>query len=333
MSLDVVSFGETMLRLTAQEGARLEDTPTLRVYVGGSESNTLSGLARLNLKVQWISALPAQRMGKHVERELRRHGVGTDYVVWTMGSERLGIFYAEESPDPLGLHVIYDRANSACARIDPAAIDYSVIDNARLLHLTGITPALSGQAREVFRRFLERACARRVPLSFDVNYRAKLWAPADAAQAIEEACQQAEILFCARADAAELWGFDGTPEVMLRQMAARFTGPDESKKTFVLTLGSEGSAQLLNGEYFAEPAIPTDGHARFGSGDAFDAGYLYAYLDGPLYRELHEAYDVTPLAFGNALAALKRCIPGDIPVITPDDVKALLQRVEGRRFR
>ena len=332
MTTDVLSFGETMLRLTAPTGTRLETTPTLHAYVGGTESNTLSCLARLGLHATWISALPSTPIGKHVETELRSHNVDTSHIVWTANSSRLGIFYAEEALNPLGLQVYYDRAQSACALVDPAAVNYTLVDTAKILHLTGITPAIGEGAREVFRRLLARAQTQNVPLSFDVNYRAKLWSPREAADGIEKACQQARILFCARADAAELWGITGTPEEILRQMAQRFSAAADAK-TLVLTLGSEGSAELHNDVYTTAPAFPTEGTIRFGSGDAFDAGYLYSFLNGPLYQDLHKHYEVTPLLFGNALAALKRCIAGDIAVISPDEVRALLIRQEGTRFR
>ncbi|GHO92722.1 2-keto-3-deoxygluconate kinase [Reticulibacter mediterranei] len=330
MAIDVLSFGETMLRLTAPGGVRLETTPVLQVYVGGTESNTLSCLARLGLDATWMSALPSTPIGRHVETELRGHGVDTRHIVWAGDSARLGTFYAEEAVNPLGLQVHYDRANSACALINPDAVNYDLVDMAKMLHLTGITPGIGEGAREVFRRLLVRAREHQVPLSFDVNYRAKLWSPTEAAKGTEEACRQARILFCARADAAELWGITGTPEEILRQMSQRFAGEG---KTLVLTLGSEGSAELRNGVYATAPIFPTEGTIRFGSGDAFDAGYLYACLDGPLYQEVYERYGVTPLSFGNALASLKRCIAGDIAVVTPEEVRALLVRKDGARFR
>lgn len=329
---DIVSFGETMLRLTAPSDNRLETTSFLQVHVAGTESNTLACLARLNMRVSWLSVLPATPLGRHVETELKRHGIDTSEVIWSANTSRVGTFYAEEGAAPLGVQVYYDRANSACALIDPATVNYSAIDTARMLHLTGITPAVSENAREVFRRFLARARERNLTLSFDVNYRARLWSVQEAARELEDACRQAHILFCARADAAELWGFTGTPEEILRQMADHFKG-ENPDKTLVLTLGSEGSAHLHKGSYLHAPAIATEGNVRFGSGDAFSAGYLYASLNGPFYQEMQRAYDVSPLTFGNALAALKRCIVGDIAVITPDDVRILLQRQEGRRFR
>jgi len=333
MTFDVVSFGETMLRFTPPAGVRLELAPTLHVYVAGTESNTLASLARLGLQTTWLSALPDQPLGRHVERELRGHGIDTGHIVWMDSTTRMGTFYAEEAPAPLGTQVHYDRANSACALIDPEALDYSLLDGARLLHLTGITSALSERANAVFERLLQRARVGQVPLSFDINYRAKLWSPAEAARGIEAACRQASIIFCTRADAAELWGISGTPEVVLRQMSQRFA-LDGERKTIVLTLGSEGAAQLQDALYTAEPGIPTEGTMRFGSGDAFAAGYLYAYLEGPLYQELRTVaeHTITPLTFGNALASLKRCIVGDIATVTPEDVRRVLVG-QGGRFR
>ena len=330
MPYDVVSFGETMFRLTAPPGTRLENATSLQIYVGGTESNTLASLARLNVKVAWLSVLPDNPTGQNVARELRGHGVDTSSVVWADATSRLGTFYVEESVEPLGIQVYYDRANSACALVDPEAIDYTLVDTARMLHLTSVTPALGMQTSTVFKRLLERARAKQVQLSFDVNYRAKLWSAAEAARQIEEACRQASILFCSLLDAAELWGFRGNAEEVLRRMDERF---GSEGKRLVLTLGSEGSAQLQNGSYMHEPAFATEGKFRFGSGDAFDAGYLYACLDGPLYREMQQKHGTTPLAFGNALAALKRCIPGDIAIISQADVRRLLERQEGRRFR
>src|SRR5258708_6246776 len=189
MSIDVVSFGEKMLRLSPPVGTRLEDARTFQLYVAGSESNMLSCMSRLGLQTYWLSALPLTPLGKLVESELRRHGVHTEAVQWSASHTRLGTYYAEESPAPLGTQVYYDRAASACANINPDAVDYSIVDSARLLHLTGITPALSEQARSVFSRLLHRASEKHIPISFDVNYRAKLWTSVDAARGIEEACQ------------------------------------------------------------------------------------------------------------------------------------------------
>jgi 2-dehydro-3-deoxygluconokinase len=324
----IISFGETMLRLSPPPGVRLDEATTFNVFVGGTESNTLTALARLGCHTTWLSGLPANPAGRRVASELRRHGIDTSRVVWAGG--RLGIFYADEAPAPLGPQVHYDRAGSACALIDPAALDLAGLEDADLLHLTGITPALGGGAPAAFERLLTWAAAQGVALSFDVNYRAKLWSPAEAAAGMAGACRQARIVICSRSDAATIWGLHGTAEQVLRGLADRFGLAD---KTLVLTLGNEGAAELRDGEYAEAPTFPAMGTVRFGSGDAFAAGYLYCYLGGEHFLTARERLGANGLLFGNAMAALKRCIEGDMAIITPDEVLALLAGGKEAGFR
>lgn len=328
MFYDVVGFGETMLRFTPPAGGRLEDARSLTPYVAGTESNTLCGLVRLGADCAWISALPDNPMGRKVAGELSRHGVDTSLVAWAGEDSKLGTFYAEEAPDPAGTRVYYDRAGSAFSQLDPDFLDLRMLDDARMLHLTGVTPTLGSGPRKAFSRFLRKAVDSGVEVSFDVNYRAKLWEPAEAAAGIEEACRAAAVLICSREDAATLWDMDGDPERVLRAMERRF-GRD---KTFVLTLGAEGAAQLRYGEYDSAPSFPSDGDVRFGSGDAFAAGYLRAHLGGEYYEKAREDLGATPLLFGNAMSALKRCVAGDIPVVEPEEVLKVLRGYR-RRFR
>lgn len=322
---DVASFGETMLRLSTARGERLERAGSFETFVAGSESNTLACLARLGLRCAWSSALPPNPLGRRIAAELRGYGVDVGYVVWS--GSRVGLYYTEEAPPPLGVRTHYDRAGSACAEIEPAALDLAMVDRARLLHLTGITLAIGAGARRAFERLLVRAVETQTPISFDVNYRAKLWSPESAAEGVESACRSASLLFCTSQDAAELWGLTGDSEHVLRSLATRFgaADDDEDARTYVLTLGAAGSARLHNGVYEAAPVVPTEGDARFGSGDAFSAGYICAHLEGELYVRAREEFRTTPLQFGNALAALKRCIPGDIASVAPDEVLEVLR--------
>lgn len=320
MPWDVVGFGETMLRLSPPNGGRLEDASGLDSFVAGAESNALACASRLGLRCAWLSALPDNPLGRRVVGELRRHGVDTRAVVWADEAARLGVFYAEESPAPAGPRVHYDRSGSAVALIDPDVVDVSVLDGARALHLTGITPALGPGPREVFSRLLRRAKESGAEVCFDVNYRAKLWDAPEAAEGIEEACRTATVLVCSRDDAAALWGLTGDAEDVVRRMACRFG----SGKAIVLTQGGKGAAELRGGRYDAAPAFPSEGGVRFGAGDAFTAGYLYAYLGGEHYTRAREELAATPLLFANALAALKRCIAGDIATVTVGEALELV---------
>ena len=324
---DVLGFGETMLRFSPPAGGRLEDARTFESYVAGTESNTLAGASRLGLRCAWTSALPDNALGRRVAGELQRYAVDTHTVVWAKGPSRLGVFYAEESPAPAGPRVHYDRAGSALALLDADAVDPSVLEMTRVLHLTGITPALGPGARETFQRLLHKAQDVGMEVSFDVNYRAQLWEAAEAATGIEEACRAASLLICTRDDAATLWGFTGNAKSVLRRIEERFG----AGKTIVMTLGGEGAAELREGEYDEAPTFPSEGKVRFGSGDAFAAGYLCAYLEGSGYKQVREEEpSATPLLFGNAVAALKRCIAGDIANVTPGEVLGVLQRGESR---
>lgn len=329
---DVVSFGETMLRLTPV-GSRLEDATQFTSHVAGTEANTLVGLANLGLDVAWISSLPGNPIGLRVERELRMHGVHTDYIQWGEETARLGIFYAEELPSPIGTKVYYDRAHSAFAETYPPTWDLSVIDQARLLHMTGITPALSENARTLFDKCLRRAKEAGVPLSFDTNYRHKLWLwRDDAPRVMENACRQARLLFVPMGDAADLWGITGTPEEVLKQLTDRFAEKGK-EKTIIVTCGSDGAAHWDNGVFHHEPAFPTEGKVRFGSGDALCAGYLSYWLGGHIWTSVSSAGgQLNPLKIGNAMAALKRCIPGDLCLVTSAEVGDLLVNAS-RRFR
>ncbi len=330
MGYDVVSFGETMLRLSPARATRLEEARDLQVYAAGTESNVLACLSRLGLSCAWLSALPANPPGRLVARELQGHGIDLSHVVWDDPRGRVGLYWVEESPPPLGTQVQYDRAGSSVATLSPDQLDLSVLDGAHILHLTGITPALSSQCRAVFERLLAHAEQTGVSVSFDVNYRAKLWSPHEAARQLEAACRAADLVFCTRADAEELWGWAGSPGDVLRRMQEGFSQSGK-EQTFVLTLGAEGAVQLQGGELSHAPAYTTSGTARFGSGDAFAAGYLYAYLRGAGVAEAGVG-SVGELAFGNALAALKRCIEGDIAVVTLEEVLAVLRGGE-TRFR
>jgi len=320
---DVISFGETMLRLTPPAGTRLESARSFESFVAGSESNTLSAMARLGLRVSWRSQLPDNPNGRRVAAELQSHGVDTRGVRWTPNA-RLGTFYAELPPAPLGPQVTYDRAGSAFATVNPDDWNLGGIADSRLLHLTGITPALGVGPRSLFDRALAIAADAGIALSFDINYRSRLWTAEDAAAAVEKACAQARVLICARGDAQVLWGIEGEPHEVVNALQERFGSADQPK-TIVVTCGAQGSVMLDGDRYEASEAFQCEGNHRFGSGDAFGAAFLTAWLNQP--SSVGTA--ASPLRYGNAAAALKRCIAGDIAVITPGELEGLVGQSAG----
>jgi 2-dehydro-3-deoxygluconokinase len=320
---DVVTFGETMLRLTPPDFRRIEQTNSFNVEIGGAESNTAVGLVRLGLKVAWLSRLPTNPLGKLVAQTIAGYGVDTSHVVWS-DADRLGLYFWEESKPPRPNLVLYDRRHSAVSRMTPDQLPPDLFrpDNGRLLHLTGITPALSADAAATSRQAMKFAQDAGWIISFDVNFRSKLWSPEAARQGCQPFAQAAHLLFCPLRDAQTIYGIPAT--ISHTEAVQRLAGmfPDTN---VIMTLGSEGAIGVdINGRVIHQPASPAEVVDRLGSGDAFAAGVLYGYL---LAKE--QPGDLGhALRWGTAMAALKRTIPGDLPLIDKSSVAQFVSDAE-----
>jgi 2-dehydro-3-deoxygluconokinase len=306
---DLVSLGETMLRLSVPMGRRLDDARSLDLEIGGAESNICTALARLGRRCGWVSRLPDNAMGGAVLRALRADGVDVAAVRRAPG-ERIGTYYVEYAGAPRGIQVIYDRADSAAAGMAPADIDWAYLLDTRVLHLTGITAALSASCYAVVAEAVARARAAGVPVSFDVNYRSKLWDAATAGARLRPLLAEADVLFCKSADAALLFGCVGAPAA---QMAA-LQGLTRAQAVYV-TFGERGAALLHAGQLLSQPAIPVQIVDRIGSGDAFAAGALDGWLDGDPADGLRR---------GVALAAIALSQHGDRPLTSRAELSAVM---------
>lgn len=265
---DVVSLGEAMLRLSVPMGSRLDDTRMLDVEIGGAESNVCTALARLGRRCGWVSRLPEHALGDTVLRALRADGVDVSAVRRASG-ERMGLYFIEFAAQPRSIQVIYDRADSAAAHMTVEDIDWDYLLDTRVLHLTGITAALSDSCYEVVSQAIRRARAAGVMISFDVNYRAKLWDVATAQVRLEPLIAQADVLFCKSTDASLLFGCGGEP----RELLTRLQSLTRARAVFC-TFGERGAAALSGDEFLTQPALPVHIVDRIGSGDAFAAGVL-----------------------------------------------------------
>lgn len=316
-AFDLVSFGETMIRLATVDGQRLETSTELAVSIGGTESNLCVALSRLGMATAWISALPESALGRKVAGELRRHGVDVESVIWR-DAARTGLYFMETGAQPRPTRVMYDRAGSAVATLDPDALDTSIVARARALHLTGITPALSDTCAEICRRLLAEADDAGVPVVVDVNYRSLLWTPEEAAAGIAPLLAGADLLFCGASDAATIWGISGEPEAIGRALLDR-SGAD----LVVVTLGPEGACAIRRGgEFWQQASLPVEIVDPVGAGDAFAAGFLREWLGD-------RAAVPSALRSGVAMAALSMTMPGDLAIVTPDELAATLAQVEG----
>ncbi|RLT43362.1 MAG: sugar kinase [Chloroflexi bacterium] len=315
---DVLTLGETMLRFTPPGVQRIDQAAHFELEVGGSESNTSVGLARLGLKVAWLSRLPSNPLGKRIARTLAGQGVDTSHVVWAAG-ERLGLYFVEFGDGPRPTQVTYDRADSAMSRMQPDELPAALFEpgRARHLHLTGITVAISQSAAATARRAVELAKAAGMTVSFDVNYRAKLWSPAEARAGCHAFAAAADIFFTPLRDAETIYGVDGDPGRALAQLQAEYP-----QATVILTLGAEGAIGAEPGQTsISQSVFPAGTVGRIGGGDAFTAGVLYGYLT----ETTAESRLATALRWGAAAAAFKYTIPGDMPLFEKEEVAALLR--------
>jgi len=170
----VVTFGEVMIRLIPPGFLRITQTKSFDVFYAGAEVNVAIALANLGLPVDYVTCIPENDLGDACRNYIRQFGVGVDNIIRT--EDRLGIYFVETGSVHRGNKVIYDRANSAFAKIKPKMIDWTkVFSDARWFHFTGITPAVSKDAAETCLDAVKKAREMKLTVSCDLNYRGKLW--------------------------------------------------------------------------------------------------------------------------------------------------------------
>jgi 2-dehydro-3-deoxygluconokinase len=321
----VVTFGETMLRLSPPGHERLAQATSLDVHVGGTESNVACALARLGTTASWVSRLPENALGRLVEARLRLAGVDTSGIRWSEDG-RLGLYFVEHGSDPRPTTVLYDREGSAFARLEPEEFDWKdFLASSGVFHTTGITLALGPGPRRALFDAAEAARGSGVLVSFDLNYRANLWSRERAERAYREVLPLVDVLFCGAAELARLLDSEAAS---LRDLILR-SREEWGLGRVVLTARSGGSvsyATLGGGEELLEsrnysPSVVE----RFGAGDAAAAAFLHS-----LIANKDERYAVELAA---AASALQHTLPGDIASFTLDELESLARGQEGDLLR
>jgi 2-dehydro-3-deoxygluconokinase len=307
----LVTVGEAMLRLSVRPGDRLEDAPAFEVHVAGSEANVAFAAARVGLRTAWVSALPDNPLGRRVAGTLAGGGVDLSLVQWVKGG-RLGLYFVELGAAPRPISVIYDRAASTMALASADTFDWQEAADTQFMHVSGITLALSDSSREVAIRAMREGRTRGAVVSFDVNYREKLWDRQAAAAAAREVAPLVDVLICTAEDARDLFGAVQVPEVAIAKLAADF-----GVETVVLTLGTDGAIASRGGVIFKRGGHRVETVDRVGAGDAFVAGLIWGLVDGSLELGLER---------GLAMSALKMTLHGDLFRLDAANVGALLAR-------
>jgi 2-dehydro-3-deoxygluconokinase len=267
--LEVVCVGESMAVLAPAAGTPLEHADRLAVGVGGAESNVAMGLARLGHRVAWVSRVGDDPFGRRVVREVAAAGVDTSLVTVDPAAPT-GVYLKD--PDPAGTRVHYYRAGSAASRLTSQALTDPRLAGVRLLHLSGITAALSRGCRDLVDHAL---AARPLPgarISFDVNHRPRLWSARRAGPVLRRLADRADVVLVGLDEARTLWGA-ADPAAVRRLLP----GPD----LVVVKDGPVGASALPpTGVEVFVPALPVAVLEPVGAGDAFAAGFLSGLLRG-----------------------------------------------------
>ncbi|WP_457973775.1 sugar kinase [Arthrobacter sp. D1-17] len=262
---DVVTFGETMALFKADTPGPLSHVPGLSLGIGGAESNVAVALQRLGTSVTWLGRVGADSLGDLVVRELRAEGITVAPIRDSAAPTGLMV---KERRTADAVKVWYYRSASAGSRLHPDDIPSDLIARSRLLHVTGITPALSSSAADATRQAIDCARAAGVLVSFDLNYRAALWSEEDAGHLFRQIIAKADIVFAGDDEAAIAVGPAPEPRELARRIAA--LGPTQ----VILKRGAQGCLALIDGKEYSREAVPVRVVDTVGAGDAFVGGYL-----------------------------------------------------------
>ena len=334
--MDLVTFGEAMVRLTSPDNMRLEQTSTLYMNVGGAELNVAVNGSRLGLHTAWVSRLVDNWSGRLIRNKGRELGVDMSHVVWVpfdgIGFERNGFYHVELGAGPRASNVAYDRGYTAISKIQPGEVDWkSVFRDCRWFHLSGITPALSESAALTSLEALQTACANGVTTSYDLNYRARLWSPERAQAVNHKMVEHVRVLIGNEEDFEKALGIkaEGTtdsyselnPESyksVAERVAERYTNVEiigttlRAAKTGWL---NDWRALLFDGDAFYTSRVYENLEIvdRVGGGDSFSAGLIYGLLNG---KHPQETVD-----FAGAYSAIAHTFPGDFNWATAEEAE------------
>jgi 2-dehydro-3-deoxygluconokinase len=335
MNDKVITFGEVMLRLNTPGYERFSQATSLEMTFGGGEANVAVSLANYGIPVDFVTRLPKNDIAEACIMNLRKYNVGTSQII--RGGERIGIYFLETGAVARASKVIYDRAGSSIASIEPKSIDWNkVFEGITWFHWTGITPAISENAALVCAEAIKAANARGITVSTDLNFRKNLWKygkkASEVMPAMVEGCdvilgneEDSEMVFGIKPE-----GMDVSKghveavayESVCRQLMQRFP---RAKKIIITLRGSISanhntwSGVLWDGKQLYQAPQYNITHIvdRVGGGDSFMGGLIYGLIT---YKD----NDQRALNFAVAASCLKHTIFGDFNLVTVDEVEKLM---------
>lgn len=319
--LDVVTVGEGMLRLSPPRYERIRRARTLDVHVCGSQGNVASNIARMGLKTAFATKVPDNDLGLLMKDHYMSCGVDPSLIKMVKDS-RLGVNFIEFGATPRPSKVVYDRKNSAASTISVGDFDWNnILKDVKLAYTDGIFPGLSKNCRDAAVDFIASAKKNNCLIGFDVNYREHLWSPQEAKKTQSEILKNVDVLITTQWDSEIVFGYKGSYEDIIKRFHDDFGCKIVAitlREVYDVQRGAWNTMVYTDGKVLHGKKYECDQIDRFGGGDSWGSGFLYAYLTtkDPQYS----------MNFGNALCALHHTVPGDVAHLTLEEVKALVNK-------
>ena len=345
ISQKVITFGEVMIRLSTPGFQRFIQASQFDINFGGGEANVAVSLANFGIPVEFVSRLPENELGNACLMALRKFNVGTSHIL--RGGERMGIYFLETGSMARPNKVIYDRAYSSVATIEPGMINWNIVfKDAQWFHWTGITPAISEGASKACLEAIKIAKDMGLIVSVDLNFRKNLWKYGKtASEVMPELVKYCDIILGNEEDVGKIFnifpiGFDENDAIIdvnsytpvCRTLMNIF--PQAKKMVFTLRTSINANHNYWSGimwdgkklykstEYNITHIID-----RVGGGDSFMAGIIYGLLTIPGDNQ-------NALNFATAASCLKHTIPGDFNLVGVSEVQSLVNgNTSGRILR
>ena len=334
MNKKIVTFGEAMMRLAPPGYQRFLQANSFDATYAGGEANVAASLAQYGYDAYFVTKLPPHEIGQACRCFLQKYGIKTDYI--KMEGSRLGVYYLETGASQRASKVIYDRTDSAIAKVKPGEFDWlAIFSGAEIFHITGITPALSDSAAAVSLEAVQAAKKCGLTVTCDLNFRKNLWSSAKANEVMSTLMPFVDVAIANEEDAEKVFGIkaentevqagkinDAGYKDVCRKLVERF-----GFKKVAITLRESYSASD-NGwsailydsamdEFFKSKKYDIHIVDRVGGGDSFGGGLIYGMLRGMDNQQTIE--------FAVAASCLKHTIPGDFNLVSLAEVEGLMK--------
>ena len=324
MAKKVITFGEVMMRLSPPGYEKFSQASSFELVYGGGEANVAISCAYLGMKAAHVTRFPDNALGKAATQFLRKHWLSTEHVIY--GDDMMGKYFLEKGAVHRPSEVIYERERSSFSLIEPSMVNWEdVLKDADWFHWTGITPAISEGAYQCCLDAIKTANKLGIMVSGDINSRSNMWKYGKTMQeVIPDLVQYCDVVITSSRGIREMFGLgqlDDNFQVLAKQLMELFPNIKKVVKKTRRTISASHNqiqGKLWNGKEYIKTDMLNITHIidRVGTGDAFAAGLVY----GLLHYE-----DVQALDFATAACALKHTVPGDVNMVSLENVQSLME--------